>query len=158
MASDYSVAEAQRLSQARRQSTQSIRTQCFMLRRDCTGSGAQSRAAPSVSALEVPFVMSGFICMFSGGKLHKHLRQGKHPYRKDYGTKCSSIPDAVSIELSPAVVDERSCLGDWEADLVLGVQETGSIVTLAERKSRIYLIKNCYSKMPEKSAEPLSRY
>ncbi|NJD86239.1 hypothetical protein EWM60_18390, partial [Candidatus Erwinia dacicola] len=30
----------------------------------------------------------------------------------------------------PAMVDERSRVGDWEADLVLGKQGTGAIVTL----------------------------
>lgn len=81
-----------------------------------------------------------------GGELYKHLRQGKRRYRKGYGQKRGGIPDAVSIELRPSVVDERSRLGDWEADLVLGKQGTGAIVTLAERKSRIYLTKKVFSK------------
>ena len=81
-----------------------------------------------------------------GGELYRHLRQGKRRYRKGYGTKRSPIPDAVSIGQRPSVVDERSRLGDWEADLVLGAQGTGAIVTLAERKSRIYLTKKVFSK------------
>ncbi|EDM6258276.1 IS30 family transposase [Salmonella enterica] len=82
----------------------------------------------------------------AGGELYKHLRQGKRRYRKGYGQKRGRIPDAVSIEQRPAVVDERGRLGDWEADLVLGKQGTGAIVTLAERKSRIYLIKKVFSR------------
>ena len=82
----------------------------------------------------------------SGGELYTHLRQGKRRYRKGYGQKRGRIPDAVSIELRPTIVDERSRLGDWEADLVLGKQGTGAIVTLAERKSRIYLTKKVFSK------------
>ena len=81
-----------------------------------------------------------------GGELYKHLRQGKRRYRRGKGKKRSPIPDAVSIELRPAIVDERGRLGDWEADLVLGQQGTGAIVTLAERKSRIYLTKKVFSK------------
>ncbi|XYX41445.1 IS30 family transposase [Candidatus Erwinia dacicola] len=81
-----------------------------------------------------------------GGKLYKLLRQGKRRYRKGYGKKRSLIPDAISIEQRPAVVDERSRIGDWEADLVLGKQGTGAIVTLVERKSRIYLTKKVFSK------------
>ena len=81
-----------------------------------------------------------------GGELYKHLRQGKRRYRRGEGKKRSPIPDAVSIELRPAIVDERGRLGDWEADLVLGQQGTGAIVTLAERKSRIYLTKKVFSK------------
>ena len=82
----------------------------------------------------------------SGGELYRHLRQGKRRYRKGYGQKRGRIPDAVSIELRPSVVDDRSRLGDWEADLVQGKQGTGAIVTLAERKSRIYLTKKVFSK------------
>lgn len=81
-----------------------------------------------------------------GGELYTHLRQGKRRYRKGYGQKRGRIPDAVSIELRPAIVDECSRLGDWEADLVLGKQGTGALVTLAERKSRIYLTKKVFSK------------
>jgi transposase, IS30 family len=81
-----------------------------------------------------------------GGELYTHLRQDKRRYRKGYGQKRSRIPDAVYIELRPAVVNECSRLGDWEADLVLGKQGTGAIVTLAERKSRIYLTKKVLSK------------
>jgi IS30 family transposase len=81
-----------------------------------------------------------------GGELYTHLRQGKRRYRKGYGQKRGRIPDAVSIELRPAIVDERGRLGDWEADLVLGKQGTGAIVTLAERKSRLYLTKKVFSK------------
>jgi IS30 family transposase len=81
-----------------------------------------------------------------GGELYKLLRQGKRRYRKGYGKKRSPIPDAVSIEQRPAVVDARTRLGDQEADLVLGKQGTGAIVTLVERKSRIYLTKKVFSK------------
>ncbi|XYX39790.1 IS30 family transposase [Candidatus Erwinia dacicola] len=81
-----------------------------------------------------------------GGKLYKLLRQGKRRYRKGYGKKRSPIPDAVSIEQRPALVDERSRIGDWEADLVLGKQGTGAIVTLVGCKSRIYLTKKVFSK------------
>lgn len=81
-----------------------------------------------------------------GGTLYTHLRQGKRRYRKGYGQKRGGIRDAVSIEQRPAIVDERARVGDWEADLVLGKQGTGAIVTLAERKSRIYLTKKVFSK------------
>ncbi|MGE0969598.1 IS30 family transposase [Klebsiella sp. WOUb02] len=82
----------------------------------------------------------------SGGELYRLLRQGKRRYRKGYGKKRSPIPDAVSIEQRPAVVDARTRPGDREADLVPGKQGTGAIVTLVERKSRIYLTKKVFSK------------
>lgn len=75
-----------------------------------------------------------------GGELYRHLRQGKRHYRHKWGR----IPGTVSVELCPAVVDARG-LGNWEAGLVLGNEGTSAIVTLTERKSRIYLTKKVFS-------------
>ena len=46
-------------------------------------------------------------------------------------------------------MDTRERLGDWEADTVLGKQGTGALVTRAERKSRLYLVKRVSSKKAE---------
>ena len=81
-----------------------------------------------------------------GGILFKHLRQGKRKYRKGKHHNRLPIADARSIDLRPQEVDERLRLGDWEADTVLGKHGTGAIVTLAERKSRLYLIRRVDSK------------
>ncbi len=86
------------------------------------------------------------------GNLWRCLRQSKRRYHKGNGRKRTPIPDAVSIEERPAIIDERSCLGDWKADLVLGQQGTDAIVTLAERCS-LYLIK----KVPSKEASVVSQ-
>jgi len=82
----------------------------------------------------------------SGGQLFRHLRQGHKRYRKGKQTKRSPIPNAVSIDERPSIVDTRERLGDWEADTVLGKQGTGVLVTLAERKSRLYLVQRVDSK------------
>ena len=82
----------------------------------------------------------------SGGQLFRHLRQGKRKYRKGKYHNRLPIADARSIELRPQEVDERLRLGDWEADTVLGKHGSGAIVTLAERKSRLYLIRRVNSK------------
>ena len=58
----------------------------------------------------------------------------------------SPIKEARSIDERPAIVDSRERLGDWEADTVLGKQGTGALVTLVERKSRLYLVKRVASK------------
>jgi len=76
----------------------------------------------------------------NGGKLYRHLRQGHKRYRKGQNAKRSVIPNPVSIDERPAIVEERSRLGDWEVDTVLGKQGSGAIVSLAERKSRLYLV------------------
>jgi IS30 family transposase len=54
------------------------------------------------------------------------------------------IPNRVSIEGRPKVVDARGRYGDWEGDTVVGARQSGAVVTLVERKSG-YLIaaKSC---------------
>lgn len=85
----------------------------------------------------------------SGGQLFRHLRQGHKRYRKGKNGTRSPIPNAVSIDERPPIVDTRERLGDWEADTVLGKQGTGVLVTLAERKSRLYLVQRVDSKRSE---------
>jgi len=77
----------------------------------------------------------------SGGDLYKHLRCQKR-YRKRYGQydRRGKLPNRVSIEERPAIVDTRERLGDWEIDTVIGKAHRGALVTLTERKSRVALI------------------
>ena len=54
------------------------------------------------------------------------------------------IPNQVSIEGRPNVVDARRRYGDWEGDTVVGARQSGAIVTLVERKSGYLLTaKSC---------------
>lgn len=78
----------------------------------------------------------------SGGELHTHLRCRKKR-RKRYGapSRRGHIKNRICIDERPEVVDERSRMGDWEADTLLGSRKKGKvIVTLAERKSRYCMI------------------
>ena len=81
-----------------------------------------------------------------GGKLYKQLRQGHKRYRKGVNSKRSVIPEPCSIDERPAIVDRRERFGDWEVDTVLGKHGTGALVTLAERKSRMYLVRKVEAK------------
>lgn len=89
----------------------------------------------------------------AGGKLYKNLRRHGRTYRKGNKAKRVIIPNRVGIEHRPQVVEEYGRFGDWEADTVLGKQGTGAIVSLAERKSKLYLIR----KVPAKSAKEVRR-
>ena len=78
----------------------------------------------------------------SGGDLHTHLRCRKKR-RKRYGTpsRKGQIKNRVCIDQRPDVVEERSRIGDWEADTLLGSRKRGKVlVTLSERKSRYCMI------------------
>lgn len=78
----------------------------------------------------------------AGGDLYLHLRQQKKR-RKRYGShdRRGMIPNRVSIDERPAIVDERSRIGDWEIDTVIGAQHKGAIVTSVERRTRYLLMR-----------------
>ena len=89
-----------------------------------------------------------------GGTLHKHLRRQKKRRKRQGGRdRRGKIPDQVSIEMRPEVVDQRSRLGDWEVDLILGKGRKGAAVTLTERKSRFTLIRGVASKSADLVAQ-----
>ena len=90
----------------------------------------------------------------AGGSLWKHLRCQKQR-RKRYGKhdRRGTIPNRLSIELRPAIVDTRSRIGDWEADTVIGKNHKQAIVSLVERKSGFTLIR----KVERRTADAVSR-
>ncbi len=78
-----------------------------------------------------------------GGDLYRKLRiAGTKKRRKRYGKKDwrGKIPNRVDIDQRPAIVEEKTRIGDWEADLVSGARHRGFLVTLVERKSKFTLI------------------
>ncbi|HEY4964211.1 MAG TPA: IS30 family transposase, partial [Candidatus Saccharimonadales bacterium] len=78
----------------------------------------------------------------AGGELYKHLRHQAKPYRKRYGKNDyrGTIPYRVDIDERPSIVDEKTRLGDWEADTVIGKGHQGVLVTLTERVSKLNLV------------------
>ena len=77
-----------------------------------------------------------------GGDLHKHLRCQKKRRKRagDYDRR-GKIPNQVSIEERPEIVEQRERIGDWEGDTIIGAGKQGAIVTLVDRKSRFTLLK-----------------
>ena len=78
----------------------------------------------------------------SGGDLHKHLRCQKKRRKRagDYDRR-GKIPNQVSIEERPEIVERRERIGDWEADTIISAGNRGAIVTLVERRTRFTLLK-----------------
>ena len=84
----------------------------------------------------------------NGGDLHQHLRSQK-PRRKRYASgqeRRGTIKNRVSIDERPEIVDQKTRMGDWEGDTVIGKNHKGGLVTLAERKSRYVLAGHIRSK------------
>ena len=76
------------------------------------------------------------------GKLYTHLRNSDKKYKKRYGSKDNrgSIPDRVSIEQRPDIVDQKTRPGDWEMDLIIGKGHQGSVLTIVERSTGFTLL------------------
>lgn len=89
-----------------------------------------------------------------GGNLFKHLRQNrKHCRRGRPWIRQNPRALRPCISERPEIVDTRARLGDWEADTVLGQRGTGALVSLAERKSRLYLVQY----VPNQRAQTVSQ-
>lgn len=84
-----------------------------------------------------------------GGKLFKHLRRRHKRYKKGLHGKRELIPNLTGIEDRPLIVDTKNRFGDWEIDTVLGKQGTGAIVSIVERKTKLYLLGKVNSKRAE---------
>jgi len=71
-------------------------------------------------------------------RLRPYLRVAYKKRRKPYGkpSKRGQIPNRVSIDERPEIVDGRSRLGDWEGDTVVGNGRSGYVVTNVDRASR----------------------
>jgi len=77
----------------------------------------------------------------AGGWLYRHLCFQKKR-RKRYGSydRRGKLPNRVSIEERPGIVDKRQRLGDWEVDTIVGKGHRQAIVSLTDRKSRLVLL------------------
>ncbi len=86
-----------------------------------------------------------------GGDLWCSLRS-KKPYRKrsknGENLEFGKIKNRVSIEKRPEIVNEKTRLGDWEGDTVIGKGQKGALVTLVDRTSRFLVARP----LPNKAA------
>jgi transposase, IS30 family len=75
------------------------------------------------------------------GEYQRYLRQGQKKRRRRKGLyqKRGTIPGRVGIEHRPAIADEKTQIGHWESDTVIGVNHTGMIVTHVDKASKYLL-------------------
>ena len=83
-----------------------------------------------------------------GGDLYRHLRQSKKKRKKQYGSrdKRGQIRNRISIDDRPEIVEQKTRIGDWEIDTVIGKNHRGALVTIVDRVSKFTLIKKVDSK------------
>ena len=78
----------------------------------------------------------------NGGDLHTHLRfYHTLKRRAQYGAKHKGkIKERVSISQRPRIVDEKTRLGDFEIDTIIGTNRKGAITTAVDRVSLLSII------------------
>jgi IS30 family transposase len=86
----------------------------------------------------------------NGGNLYVQLRHHGKKYNKRKGKTSGRglIPNRVDIDQRPAIVAEKSRIGDWEADTIIGAGHQGAIMSHVERKSKYTKL----AKLPDNSA------
>ena len=91
----------------------------------------------------------------NGGTLYVQLRHCGKKYNKRKGKTSGRglIPNRVDIHQRPAIVAEKSRIGDWEADTIIGAGHKGIIMSHVDRKSKYTKL----AKLPDKSANSVVR-
>ena len=84
----------------------------------------------------------------SGGKLFTHLRRKGKSYQPRGKSQAGRghIKNRISIDERPAIVDEKTRVGDWEIDLVIGKGHRGALVTIVERATSFTVSKRINDK------------
>jgi IS30 family transposase len=72
----------------------------------------------------------------NGGKLHTHLRFYGKKRRAKYGKQSKvRIKERVSISERPEIVEQKTRIGDFEIDTIIGKGKQGAITTIVDRAS-----------------------
>jgi IS30 family transposase len=77
-----------------------------------------------------------------GGELYKNLRHNGKKYNKR-GSKNAGrgfIPNRIDIDQRPLIVEEKSRIGDWEIDTIIGKNHKGAIVSMVDRHSKFTML------------------
>ena len=86
----------------------------------------------------------------AGGDLYTHLRrQGKKYDKRNGKSTRGQIKNRVSIDERPQIVDDKSRIGDWGIDIVIGKGHSGALVTIVERLTKFTVSKQVNSKSAE---------
>jgi IS30 family transposase len=91
----------------------------------------------------------------AGGDLYTHLRRQSRKYQRrgcNGKTSRGQIRNRISIDVRPASVDEKSDVGHWEIDTVIGKGHSGALVTIVERVSLFTVSQRVNSKHADEVA------
>lgn len=82
-----------------------------------------------------------YSCVFTEQELKAHFRQGqkKRHKRLPGKDKRGCIPNRKFIDERPAIVEEKTRLGDWEGDTVEGGGKKGYLATFVDRCTKLLI-------------------
>lgn len=78
----------------------------------------------------------------NGGTLYQNLRHKLKHRKRPVGGKPIPIKDRVSIDERPEAINNKERFGDWEIDTIIGKDGKGAIVTIVERSTAFFMMKN----------------
>ena len=94
----------------------------------------------------------------NGGKLHTHLRFYGKKRRAKYGKQSKvRIKERVSISERPEIVEQKTRIGDFEIDTIIGKGKQGAITTIVDRASAFVKISIPTSKRAKEIEEETIR-
>lgn len=125
---------------------------------DITTAIIEEKLAMQWSPVQISGWLKGQVCMTAvsyetiyqyvwkdkhgGGVLYKQLRHSGKKYNKrskgSAGRGC--IPNRIDIDERPAIVEEKTRLGDWELDTIIGTGQSGAIVSMVDRASKLTML------------------
>lgn len=93
----------------------------------------------------------------NGGSLYTHLRHNCHKRRRRYRSyeQRGKIPDRISIDERPKIVDAKERIGDWEIDTLIGKNSKSALITAVERKTMYTRICHITSKKADVVTEKI---
>jgi IS30 family transposase len=86
--------------------------------------------------------------------LYQELKHGRRRRKRgSYHENRGCMPDRVSIEKRPAIVEKRKRLGDMEVDLMLGKNHQAGLLVITDRAT----LKTSLTKIKTKASAPIAK-
>jgi len=78
----------------------------------------------------------------NSGLWYLNLRHAGKKYQKRSALQAGRgfIPDRIDISQRPSIVEEKSRVGDWEGDTIIGAHHQGAVATYVDRCSKYTLL------------------
>ena len=93
----------------------------------------------------------------NGGTLFQYLRSSQKKKRKRYRSndKRGQIKNRRWIDERPSIVEQKSRIGDFELDTIVGKGRKGYLITIVDRKSKFTLIEKSDTKQADVTAQKI---